>query len=83
MRDEERIRRDIELFEKRIGEVKASSVEEEKVIELAKQYCEDGKYYLSKKDFLTAFGCINYAHGLIDGILAMRSKSGELKDPET
>ena len=36
------------------------------VVEMAKQYCEDTKYFLEKKDYVTAFGCINYAHGLID-----------------
>ncbi|MCK5636423.1 MAG: DUF357 domain-containing protein, partial [Thermoplasmatales archaeon] len=29
----------------------------------------DSKYYLEKKDYFTAFGCINYAHGLLDSIL--------------
>ncbi|MFH1306873.1 MAG: DUF357 domain-containing protein [Candidatus Micrarchaeota archaeon] len=37
------------------------------ILELAKKYCEDSKYFLKKGDLITAFGCINYAHGLIDG----------------
>jgi len=40
-----------------------------KIIELACQYNEDAQYYLNKKDYLTAFGCINYAHGLLDAII--------------
>ena len=39
------------------------------IIELAQQYYEDAKYYFEKKDYFTAFGCINYAHGLIDAYL--------------
>jgi hypothetical protein len=36
---------------------------------LVKQFYEDAKYYLGKQDFFTAFGCINYAHGLLDAYL--------------
>ena len=42
--------------------------DEEEAVDLAKRYYEDTKYYLEKGDYFTAFGCINYAHGLIDGI---------------
>ena len=42
---------------------------QKKTIELATQYYEDTKYYLEKKDYFTAFGCINYAHGLLDAII--------------
>jgi hypothetical protein len=38
-------------------------------VELATQYYEDSKYYLEKKDYFTAFGCINYGHGLLDAVL--------------
>ena len=31
-------------------------------------YTITDKYYLEKKDFDTSFGCIAYAHGLIDAI---------------
>lgn len=58
-----RIKKDIELFEKNYREVK-----EKKVVEMAKRYYEDSKYYFSLGDYFTAFGCINYAHGLIDAI---------------
>ena len=42
---------------------------ENKVVELAQQYYRDAKYYLEKKDLFTAFGCINYAHGLLDALI--------------
>jgi hypothetical protein len=60
-----RILSDIEQFYKNLKEVEINS-QNQKIIELAKKYCEDSKYWLEKKDLLSAFGCINYAHGLLD-----------------
>jgi hypothetical protein len=60
-----RIESDIRQFHQNVKEVKAAP-ENEDVVALARRYCEDTKYFLAKKDFVTAFGCINYAHGLID-----------------
>lgn len=45
------------------------SLSQQKIVELACQYFSDSKYYLEKKDYFTAFGCINYAHGLLDSII--------------
>jgi uncharacterized protein len=66
-----RIKKDIVMFEENIPKLKKSSLSEseKKTVELASQYYEDSKYYLEKKDFFTAFGCINYAHGLLDAII--------------
>ncbi|MEM2137681.1 MAG: DUF357 domain-containing protein [Candidatus Anstonellaceae archaeon] len=63
--EKERIESDIVQFYENVGEVKITT-ETKDVIELARKYCEDTKYFLGKKDYVTAFGCINYAHGLID-----------------
>ena len=41
--------------------------EEEKIIKMAKNYRNDAQYYL-EKIYLTSFGCITYAHGLLDAI---------------
>jgi hypothetical protein len=70
MSEEERIKKDIALFEESIVERDSLSLasDDEEVVDLAKRYYEDTKYYLEKGDYFTAFGCINYAHGLIDGI---------------
>ena len=65
--EKERIESDIRQFYENVSEVKATG-ETADVIELANRYCEDTKYFLQKGDFVTAFGCINYAHGLIDAI---------------
>ncbi len=63
--EKERIESDIKQFHSNVKEVKITD-DTRDVIEMAKQYCEDTKYFLEKKDYVTAFGCINYAHGLID-----------------
>jgi hypothetical protein len=70
MREVERIKKDIALFEDSIAELDYLSLNgnEEEVVDNAKRYYEDTKYYLEKGDYFTAFGCINYAHGLVDGI---------------
>lgn len=63
--NKERILSDIAQFRENVLEVKITE-ENAEVVELAKKYCEDTAYFLGKRDFVTAFGCINYAHGLID-----------------
>ena len=55
---------------KEVGRTPANSY----ILDLASQYCEDTKFFLEKKDYVTAFGAINYAHGLID---AFRKKETE------
>jgi len=68
MDEKTRIQKDITMFEENIKKTKTTK-NNQKIIELATQYFEDSKYYLEKKDFFTAFGCINYAHGLFDAII--------------
>jgi hypothetical protein len=71
MDEKTRIQKDIVMFEENIKETKDKdlSKSQNKTIELASQYYEDTKYYLDKDDLFTAFGCINYAHGLLDAII--------------
>ena len=66
MDEKTRIQKDITMFEENI---KKTKLQTNKAIELATQYYQDSKYYLDKKDYFTAFGCINYAHGLLDAII--------------
>ncbi len=70
MSETDRIKKDIALFEDNIAELDSLSLDgnEKEVVDNAKRYYEDTKYYLKKGDFFTAFGCINYAHGLVDGL---------------
>ena len=60
---EQRIKKDIELFEQHVQDIPYNPV-----VEMANRYYHDTKYYLDKKDLFTAFGCINYAHGLLDAL---------------
>jgi len=71
MDEKTRIEKDIVMFQDNIKKINQESMNEsqKKTIELASQYYEDSRYYLGKKDFFTAFGCINYAHGLLDAII--------------
>jgi hypothetical protein len=71
MDEKSRVEKDIAMFEENLKKIKRRKTNEKhrKISELATQYYEDSKYYLEKKDYFTAFGCINYAHGLLDGIL--------------
>jgi len=68
MDEQTRIQKDIIMFEDNIKHTKISS-DSKKIVELASQYYEDAKYYLKKQDYFTAFGCINYAHGLLDALI--------------
>lgn len=71
MKIEDRIKKDIALFEKNIKEI-----DDEEIVDMARRYYEDAKYYFQKKDYFTAFGCINYAHGLIDALRIKLNKFG-------
>ena len=65
-----RIRKDIELFKVNLEELKKKKlIYNSKVVELATQYYNDSVYYFDKNDYFTAFGCINYGHGLLDAII--------------
>ncbi len=66
----ERIEKDIDLFTKNIKEIESIKIDEEEelVVQMARNYSRDTEYYLKKKDYLTSFGCITYAHGLLDAI---------------
>jgi len=71
MDEKTRIEKDIVMFEGNLQKLndKTSKLHNNKIVELATQYYEDSKYYLEKKDYFTAFGCVNYGHGLLDAIL--------------
>lgn len=66
-----RIKKDIQLFKEHLQEIENKNLSniQKKNIELACQYYQDAKYYNEKKDYFTAFGCINYAHGLLDAVI--------------
>jgi len=63
MNQKERIEKDITLFERHVD-----TVDRQDVVDMARRYYDDAKYYLARQDLFTAFGCINYAHGLLDAV---------------
>lgn len=69
--DIERIQSDVRQFYENVNEVEVTK-ENEYAIEQAKSYCEDTAYFIEKGDLFTAWGCINYAHGLIDAFRKKR-----------
>jgi len=73
MKEKTRIEKDIVMFEENISKLKNKYLKitnsKEKIIELSNQYYNDAIYYMKKGDLFTAFGCINYAHGLLDSII--------------
>jgi len=69
-----RIQKDITMFEENTQKIQKLNNKQKKIIELARQYYSDTKYYHQKKDYFTAFGCINYAHGLQDAILKQKDE---------
>jgi len=75
---EARVKKDIALFEENFSKIeRMRDPADAKTIELAKAYCEDAKFYLEKGDLFTAFGCINYAHGLLDAVKMRKESAGE------
>jgi len=71
MDEKTRIKKDIIMFEENLKKIRQKELNniQEEIVELASQYYKDAEYYLDKRDYLTAFGCINYSHGLLDSIL--------------
>ena len=70
LESEEKIAIDIAKLErnlKQVEDIKFKGKEKE-VFDRAIDYWNDSKYYLEKKDTRTAFGCIEYSHGLLDAL---------------
>lgn len=72
MRQIDRVEKDLDMFEENLKEFSPSNEKEKEVLNLARDYYNDAKYYLEKNDLFTAFGCINYAHGLLDALIKLR-----------
>ncbi|MBU1940454.1 MAG: DUF357 domain-containing protein [Candidatus Thermoplasmatota archaeon] len=71
MNQSTRIEKDLTMFIDNYTIVTAKNLTsiQQKISTLAHQYYQDAQYYHGKKDYFTAFGCINYAHGLLDAII--------------
>ncbi|AAK41228.1 DUF357 domain-containing protein [Saccharolobus solfataricus] len=65
--DIEELKKRIEKYIKGMDErLKDTSSANNKVVELARLYTEDAKYYLEKGDYITALVDVVYAEGLLD-----------------
>jgi len=71
--EKQRILSDIREFEENAMGI-AATAENAGVLDLARRYAKDAGYFLKKGDLFTAWGCISYAHGLIDALRELRSR---------
>lgn len=46
--------------------VKGKKKEADEIITMVQCYLDDSQHFKSKKDFVNAYGCLNYAHGWLD-----------------
>ncbi len=70
LESKEKITVDIQKLERNLRQVEdITFVDKEKeVYDRAVDYMNDSVYYLEKEDMRTAFGCIEYSHGLLDAL---------------
>ena len=70
--DRERILSDLRQFEESVKEIEKKkrklSPEMLDNVQRAKNYRNDAEYFLKKGDLFTAWGAINYAHGILDAV---------------
>jgi len=78
MDERERALKDIKKLEQVIEQIKEAGLAEKyaKSYEWAGNYLTDAKHYFEKGNYFSAFGCANYAYGIIDGILIHEGKKG-------
>ncbi|MEW6329334.1 MAG: DUF357 domain-containing protein [Candidatus Micrarchaeota archaeon] len=69
-----RIQSDIEQFHESAKKFSRARGKKRELVEQAARYCEDAKFYLKKKDHISAFGCINYAHGILDALKHLEAR---------
>ncbi|MGC9181029.1 DUF357 domain-containing protein [Thermogladius sp.] len=76
---EERVRAYVLNVEKAINTLSSMSLDEESrgIVELARSYLSDSKYYLEKGDVFTSLACIAYAEGLLDALKRLGKASFE------
>lgn len=65
-----RVEKYIKGMDERLQKISSSIYERHrKILDLAKQYTEDAKYYLNKGDEVTALVDVVYAEGLLDSVI--------------
>lgn len=76
MEIEERIRKDMRMFDESLPAFESHGLEGEErvVLDSAKNYRKDAESWLAKNDLYTAFASISYAHGLLDALRRLAKK---------
>jgi len=65
--DRQRIESDIRQMRELLKSLEVREGDE-LLLDMAARYCADAEFQLKKGDLMSAFGCINYAHGLLDSL---------------
>ena len=83
MNEKQRVQAYIENVEQALQQLAHKRLEKPytKLIELAKLYVDDARYYLENGDTFTALACIAYAEGLIDALRWLGVADFEWKMP--
>ena len=70
---EEKITKYLDITDRAIKKVKIAEKKDinwensaKDFLDMASRYLSDAHYYYKKKDFVTAFASVNYAHGWLD-----------------
>ena len=73
----ERIAKDIDKFKTNAKILQEALLDEKEmeILRTAKDYCDDAKSWLDKKEFYNAFASVSYAHGLLDSLLKLNNKA--------
>ena len=79
MNHEERSKRDIDKLEKLLAKFKEEGLDgkHHEVYSWAENYWKDALHFFKKGDHFSAFGCANYAYGMLDSILMTEGKKKE------
>ncbi len=80
-----RVEKYIRMVENALLKIKVESKDNhvKNILELAKTYLQDSKYYLGKNDLVTALATISYAEGLIDALARMGFVKVEWEKPRS
>ncbi len=76
MTDRARAKKDIDKLKKLVYELGDAGLDKKypKIYDYARNYLSDAIHFFENKDYFTAFGATNYAHGFIDTILIIEGK---------
>lgn len=75
----ERVKRDIAKLEKLLAKFKEEGLDRKHpdICSWAENYKNDAIHFFNKEDYFSAFGCANYAYGMLESIFMFESKKKE------